>query len=312
MKKVSIIGSGNVGTNTAFFLAENGTASVTLVDVKPGVPTGKALDLMEAGPLRGYDINIKGYDQVGSIEGSDVVVIAAGRVRKPGEQRIDLFLDNAAIVKSVCEDIKKFAPNAVVVNVVEPIDSLTLVAQEALGFPRERVIGVGGLLTSTRIRYLVSNELKISPREVTALVIGPHRKSMVVLRDTVRVSGIPATELIGAQKLDTIIEIVRAAGDTILELAQHSTSFYAPSAAVTGLVEAICRDTKAILPVAMRLDGEYGVKDLAVGVPAQIGLSGVEKVLTLKLQENEQAEFRTAVDELRAAIEQARKRQSAK
>ncbi len=311
MKKVSIVGGGNVGTNTAFFLAENGTASVTLVDVKEGVPFGKSLDLMEAGPLRGYDTMIHGTNDVAEIAGSDVVVIAAGRVRKPGEQRIDLFLDNAKVVRAICEEIKKHAPNAVVVNVIEPVDSMTLVAQEALGFDRKRVLGVGGLLDSTRLRYAVACALDISPREITALVVGPHRQSMVVLRDSIRVAGIPAVTLLGADRLESLIEEVRTAGDTILQMAQHSTSYYAPSAAAQKLIEAICRDTHDVLPVSFRLEGEYDVKGLAVSVPAQVGLNGVEKVLPAPMSEKERQAFAAAAQELRAAIDSARKRESA-
>lgn len=311
MKNVSIIGGGNVGTNTAFFLAENGTASVTLVDVKEGVPTGKALDLMEAGPLRGYDTMIRGTNDIGAIEGADVVVIAAGRVRKPGEQRIDLYLDNAPVVRSICADVKRLAPNAIVVNAVEPIDSMTLLAQETLGFDRKRVLGVGGLLSSTRLRHAVASALDISPREVTALVVGPHRQSMVVLRDSVRVAGIPAVQLLGAEKLEALVEEVRTAGDTILQMAQHSTSYYAPSAAAQALIQAICRDTHDILPISFRLEGEYGIHGLAVSVPAQVGLSGVEKVLPAPMSEQEKKAFAAAADELRAAIDRAQKRQSA-
>ncbi len=298
MKQVSVVGSGNVGTNTAFFLAENRSASVTLVDVKEGISTGKALDLMEAGPLRGYDTFVRGSDSIEAIGGSDVVMIAAGRVRKPGEDRIDLFRDNAQTVEKICQDILRLAPNAVVVNCVEPVDLLTLHAQKTLGFDRKKVLGVGGLLSSTRLRYLVSAELDISPREVTALVIGPHRPNMVVLRDSIRVSGIPAEELIGTEKLDAIIDAVRAAGDTILQMAQSSTAYYAPSAAACSLVEAIARDRKAVLPVSMVLDGEYGVRDLAISVPARVGINGVESVRELELTEAEKQALRAALDDL--------------
>jgi malate dehydrogenase len=305
MKRVGIIGSGNVGTNTAFFLAENRVCAVTLVDIKDGVPKGKALDLMEAGPLRGYDTVIDGSSSIDSIAGCDAVVIAAGRVRKLGEHRMDLYRDNAATVKAICQEIRRLTPDAVVINMVEPVDSLTLLAQVTLGFERHRVLGVGGLLSSTRLRYLVSDALAISPREVTALIVGPHRRSMVVLKDTVRVSGIPAATLLGEERLDALIEEVRNAGDTILQMAQWSTAFYAPSAAGCALIEAVVRDTHAVLPVSMRLDGEYGLKDLSVGVPAQIGLQGVEKILSVRMNERERQAFEGACGELRELITQA-------
>jgi malate dehydrogenase len=302
MKRVSIVGGGNVGTNTAFFLAENGTASVNLVDIKEGVPLGKALDLMEAGPLRGYDTVIRGSNDIASIAGSDVVLIAAGRVRQPGERRTDLYKDNAETVREICANIKELAPGAVVVNVVEPVDALTLLVQEELGSERRRVLGVGGLLSSTRIRYLVSAALGISPREVTALIVGPHRRGMVVLYDTIRVSGIPAAMLLGAERLAEIVEEARQAGDVILEMAQTATSYYAPSAAVCALVEAVVRDTHAIMPVSVRVEGEYGVSGLCIGVPARVGAIGVEQILEVPLTAAEKKALAASVDELRAAI----------
>jgi malate dehydrogenase len=304
VKHVSIVGGGNVGTNTAFFVAENRAASVTLVDVREGITTGKALDLMEAAPIRGYDTRIQGADRIEAIEGSDVVLIAAGRVRRPGEERTDLYRDNAKTVAGICGQVKKLAPQALVVNVVEPVDLLTLLAQETLGFDRFRVMGVGGLLSSTRIRYLVSHAFGVSPREVTALVIGPHRRSMVFLRDTIRISGVPAAQLMDGATLDQLIEEARAAGDTILTLAQRSTSYYAPSAAAAALVEAVVRDTHALLPVSIRCQGEYGVSDLAVGVPAMIGAGGVERVIPVALSDSEEQAFRAAVTELSAARRQ--------
>jgi malate dehydrogenase len=303
MKRVSIIGSGNVGANTAFFIAENRTASVTLVDIKEGLGTGKALDLSEAGPIRRYDTAIRGSSSVADIEGSDIVVVAAGRVRSPGQSRDDLYRDNAPVMTRICEDIKRAAPAAVVINVIEPVDMITLCAQEALGFERTRVLGVGGLLSSTRLRYLVSHALGVSPQEVTGMVIGPHRPSMVVLRDTVRVSGIPVAKLLPPERFDGIINEVRDAGDTILQMAQRSTSFYAPSAAIAALVEAVARDTSAILPVSYRLEGEYGLNGICLSVPAQIGSNGVIRAIEVKMSEAEQVSFRGAVADLQTSLQ---------
>jgi malate dehydrogenase len=303
MKKVGIIGSGNVGANSAFFIAENRTASVMLVDVKEGLSIGKALDISEAGPIRRYDTGIRGDNDIGKISGSDIVVIAAGRVRAPDQSRDELFRDNAQLTARICEDIKRLAPDAVVINVVEPVDMITLLAQRLLGFDRMKVLGVGGLLSSTRLRFLVSNHLGVSSREVSGLVIGPHRPSMVILRDTVRVSGIPAQKLLTPEQFDSIGDEVRKAGDTILQLAQRSTSFYAPSAAIAALVEAIARDTKSILPVSIRLQGEYGLDDIAVSVPACIGAGGVDHVVSVKMSPEETKEFKNAADELRASLQ---------
>ena len=305
MKKVSIIGSGNVGANSAFFIAENRSASVTLVDVREGLPEGKALDLLEAGPIRRYDTTIRGAGSIEEIRDSDIVVIAAGRVRNPNETRDDLYRDNAELAGKICEDIKRLTPNAVIMNIVEPVDRITLLIQSLLGFDRRKVLGIGGLLSSTRLRYLVSNALGVSSREVTGMVVGPHRPCMVILRNTVRVSGIPVDKLLPKEKFDEIIEEVRSAGDTILHLAERSTAFYAPSAAVAALVEAVARDTRTILPVSFRLQGEYGLSDIAVSVPACIGSGGVDHVVPVKMNPSEEEAFQNAAAELRASIKGA-------
>jgi malate dehydrogenase len=301
MKRISIIGAGNVGTNTAFFIAERRAAKVLLVDIKDGVAAGKSLDLMEAGPVRDYATSIRGTVKIDDIAGSDVVIITAGRVRKPGERREDLYRDNAPTVRAIAEDIRRLAPAALVINQVEPIDLLTLLIQETLGADRFKVMGVGGLLTSTRIRYLVSNALQVSSREVTGLIIGPHHPSMVFLRDTIRVSGIPAAALLGEPRLLDLIEEARTAGDQILDLAQRSTSFYAPSAAAAMLIDAIVGNTKALLPVSVRCEGEYGIKGLAIGVPAYIGEDGVSGILQLKLSDADRAAFDQAAAALKSA-----------
>jgi malate dehydrogenase len=301
MKRISIIGSGNVGTNTAFFIAERRATDVLLVDIKDGVAAGKSLDLMEAGPVRDYVTAIRGSVRIDDIAGSDIVIIAAGRVRKPGEQREDLYRDNAPNVRAIARDIRRLAPGAVVINIVEPIDLLTLLIQETLGADRFKVMGVGGLLSSTRIRYLVSNALGVSPREVTGLIIGPHHPSMVFLRDTIRVSGIPAAALLSEPQLLQLIEDARNAGDTILELSQRSTSFYASGAAAAALVDAIVCNTKALLSVSVRCEGEYGVQGLAIGVPAFVGEHGVARILQLQLSAADRDAFDQAAAALKAA-----------
>lgn len=305
MIKVSIIGSGNVGANSAFFIAENRSASVTLVDIREGLPKGKALDLSEAGPIRGYDTRILGAGSIEDIHGSDIIVIAAGRVRNAAETRNDLYRDNAVLMNKICEDIKRLAPDSVIINIVEPVDRITLLVQKLLAFDRKKVLGIGGLLSSTRLRYLVSNALSVSAREGTGIVVGPHLPCMVILRDTVRVSGIPAEKLLPKDSFEAIIHEVRRAGDTILQLAEKSTSFYAPSAAVAALVEAVARDTGAILPVSFRLQGEYGLNDIAVSVPASIAAGGVSHIVEIQMNASEKEELRNAVAELRASMEDA-------
>jgi len=305
MKQVAIIGSGNVGANCAFFVAENRAASVVLVDVRQGLSTGKALDISEAGPIRHYDTAIRGTDDIREIAGSDIVVIAAGRVRRPGENREDLFRDNGQLVPRICADIREFAPEAAVINVIEPVDMTTLLAQELLGFERPRVLGVGGLLSSMRLRYLVSTALGVSPREVAGMVVGPHSPEMIVLRDTVRVSGIPAETLLATERFDSIIDDVRRADETILYMSQQSAAFYAPSAAIAALVEAIVRDTKAILPVSIRLEGEYGLAGIAVSVPARIGAGGAEQVIEVEMRAKDRADLQNAATLLRVSLGRA-------
>lgn len=305
MKRVCVIGSGNVGANCAFFIAENRAASVLLVDLKQGLSAGKALDISEAGPIRHYDTAIRGSDDIGAIRGSDVVVIAAGRVRKPGESREDLYRDNGQLLPRICADIGELAPGAVVINVIEPVDLTTLLAQKLLGFNRMRVLGVGGLLSSTRLRYLISNALGVSPRDVTGMVIGPHDSDMVILRGSIRISGIPAEKLISVKQFETILEEVRKADDAILYMSQQATAFYAPSAAVAALVDAIVRDTRVILPVSVRLEGEFGQSDIAVSVPAYVGARGVDRIVTVELSETECGEWGTAIASLRSSLERA-------
>jgi malate dehydrogenase len=305
MKQVSIVGSGNVGANCAFFIAENHTASVLLVDVKQGLSVGKALDISEAGPIRHYGAKIRGADDIQAIRGSDIVVIAAGRVRIPGESREDLFRDNGNLVEQICAGIRTLAPDAVVINVVEPVDMTTFLAQKLLGFDRKRVLGVGGLLSSMRLRYLVSMTLGVSPRDVTGMVIGPHHTDMVILRNTVRVSGIPVDKLLTSEQMESIVTEVRKADDTILYMAQQSTAFYAPSAAIAALVDAIVRDANAILPVCVRLDGEYDLKDIAISVPALIGGQGMEHVVPVSMNGMEAEEFGKAVAALRNSMERS-------
>ena len=305
MKQDSIIGSGNVGANCAFFIAENRTASVLLVDVKEGLATGKSLDISEAGPIRHYDTRIRGADSIQEIRNSDIVVLAAGRVRSPGESREDLYCDNGSVLSRICTDVRELAPDAVVINVIEPVDMTTLLAQNILGFDRKRVLGVGGLLSSTRLRHLVSRALGVSPREVTGMVIGPHHPDMVFLRNTVRISGIPAEKLLSKEQFDSIEGEVRKADDTILYMAQRSTAFYAPSAAIAALVNAIVRDANSILPVSIRLEGEYALHDIAVSVPARIGARGVEVVISVAMNAGEAEEFRNAAAALRISLKRA-------
>jgi malate dehydrogenase len=300
MKKVSVIGSGNVGVNSAFFIAETAAAHVTLVDVVAGISAGKALDLMEAGPIRGYRTTIAGSDDIAAIAGSDVVVLAAGVVRAPGQGRGENFQVNREIVKSIAASVKKLAPDAVVVVTTSPVDGMVKVFLDETGFDRHKVIGTGTLLDSTRLAAFVAEALDISPLDVTAMVIGSHTTRMVAVPQFTRVSGIPITELMSPEQIAQIIADTREAGVLIVELAKRSSAYYAPSAVITQIVEAICIDTKKVLPVSVLLKGEYEMHDVALSVPCKIGAAGIEEILQVDFGPEIMAAFVDSAEPVRS------------
>ncbi len=296
MKKITIIGAGNVGTSAALYIAEKNLGDVHLIDIQPGLARGKALDLMQAAPIRDYDIRITGSDDFADMADSDVIVVTAGKVRTPGMRRQDLLMANAEIVGSFPEVIRKTAPAAVVIVVTEPVDAMTYLLLKKTGFPPSRVMGLTGVLDVTRFRYYVAEELGVSAQDVSAMVIGGHHQYMVPVVKYTRVSGIPLNELFPPEKITEIISRVRDAGATIVEHLQHGSSFYTPGACVSEMVEAVVRDRKRILPVATLLQGEYGLDDICLGIPALIGKAGVEKVYRLKLAEEDLAALRKSAD----------------
>lgn len=283
MKKVSIIGGGNVGVNSAFFIAETAAANVTVVDIQPGISAGKALDLMEAGPIRNYRTTIAGSDDIGAIAGSDIVVVTAGFVRSPGQPRDQNFRENRAIVQGIAGHVADLAPEAVVIVVTSPVDGMLKVFLDASGFDRLRVLGTGTRLDCTRMASFVADALNISPRDVSAMVIGSHTTHMVPVPELTRVSGIPIAELMRPEQVSKLIADTREAGTLIVELAKRHSAYYAPSAVVTEIVEAISFDTKKVLPVSVLLKGEYGIHDVPLSVPCKIGRAGVEQILELDL-----------------------------
>jgi malate dehydrogenase len=300
MKKVSVIGSGNVGVNSAFFIAESAAAHVTLVDIVEGIATGKALDLMEAGPIRGYRTTIEGTNDIGAIAGSDVVVLAAGVVRSPGQGRGENFQANREIVKGIAANVKALAPDAVVVVTTSPVDGMVKVFLDESGFDRHKVFGTGTLLDSTRMASFVANALNISPLDVTAMVIGSHTTRMVAVPEFTRVSGIPITELMSPEQVAQVIADTREAGVLIVELAKRHSAYYAPSAVITQIVEAICIDTKKILPVSVLLKGEYEMHDVALSVPCKIGAAGIEAILEVDFGAEVMAAFVDSAEPVRS------------
>lgn len=303
MEKVSIIGSGNVGVATAFYLAEKGVANIMLIDILDGKAKGSALDLAEASPVRGYDVKIEGSSDFKDIKGSKVVVIAAGKVRKPNTLRYELLEENVKLIEPILEEIKKYAPKAIIVVLTEPITALTYYAWKKSGLNRMKVIGVAGKLDVTRVCEYTAEKLKVTPVEVSALVLGGHHKFMVIPPEFIRVCGIPITELLPKESIKEIISEAREAGTNILSLLKKQTSMYSPGAAVAETVGAIINDTKAIMCVSTCLDGEYDFKNTCLGVPVQLGKNGIEKIVELELSLEIQEELKESADVIYKTIE---------
>jgi malate dehydrogenase len=302
MSRVSIIGGGNVGANAGFFIAEKGVTDVLLVDIQPGLARGKMLDIMEAAPIRRYRNMLAGTDSIEDIKGSQLVVVAAGAIRAPGMRREDLFTANAGLIRSLAPQIARLAPDATVVIATEPVDSLTSLFVQKSGMPRTRVVGLGGILDSTRFRVLIARELNVSTEIVSAMVVGRHSDDMICLPRYSSVSGVPLPLLLSAERIASIIEETRTAGDLVVEMAKRSSSYYAPSAAVAELADSVHMNLNRIFPVSVQLQGEYGVNDAALSLPAVIGEKGVVRVLVPELSAKEKAVFLESAKKVAAAV----------
>jgi malate dehydrogenase len=287
--KVTVVGAGHVGATTAQRIAEKELADVVLVDIVEGMPQGKALDLMQSGPVEGYDSHLAGSNGYEQSAGSDVVVITAGLPRKPGMSRDDLLLKNAGIVKEVTENIARHSPEAILIVVSNPLDAMCHVARGVSGFPRQRVIGMAGVLDSARFRTFIAQELDVSVESTHAFVLGGHGDTMVPLARYSTVAGIPIPELIPPDRLEAIIQRTRDGGAEIVKLLKQGSAYYAPSAAAVEMVESILKNKKKILPCAAYLDGEYGISNLYVGVPLKLGRRGMEEVIQINLTAEEKA-----------------------
>ena len=303
-KKVSIIGAGNVGASTVLYLAEKGVADLVLVDVVDGLPVGKALDIMESGPMRKYEVDVAGSNSFAATAGSDVVVITAGLARKPGMSRTDLLAANSKIVGNVASQVAHYSPGATLIIVTNPLDIMCYVALESSGFALKKVIGMAGVLDSTRFRHFIADELGVSMEDTAALVLGGHGDTMVPLTRYTAVGGIPISELMSAETIERLVERTRNGGAEIVQLLKTGSAFYAPAASIAEMVEAILKDSQRILPVAAYLRGEYGIWDVFLGVPARIGANGVEEVLELNLTDEELAGLRLSADEVRKSVEE--------
>jgi malate dehydrogenase len=289
--KVSVIGAGNVGATLAQRLAELDLVDVALVDVVEGLAQGKALDLLEAGPVVGYDSQVSGATDYGITAGSHVVVITSGLARKPGMSRDDLVSANAKIVGEVTTAVMEHSPGAILVIVTNPLDVMTELALRVSGLPRTRVIGMAGILDTARFRTFLAAELKVSVRSVEAYVLGGHGDSMVPLRAGTTVAGVPVGRLVSPERLEEIVKRTRDGGAEIVSYLKTGSAFYAPSAAATQMVEAILLDRRQILPCAIRLEGEYGLQGVVMGVPVKLGANGVEEVIEVELTSSEREEL---------------------
>lgn len=301
--KVTVVGAGNVGGTTAQRLAERNYADVVLVDIVEGLPQGKALDILESGPVLGFDSNVIGTNSYEETAGSDVVVITSGSPRKPGMSRDDLLKTNQNIVGSVTAEIVKHSPDAILVMVANPLDAMCHVAMETSGFPRERVVGMAGILDTARYRAFIAQELGVSVRDVFALVLGGHGDTMVPLPSMATVGGVSITDLMPKDRVDAIVDRARNGGAEIVGLLQSGSAFYAPSAAAVEMVDAILQDQKRILPCAAYLQGEYGLNDLFVGVPVKLGAKGIEEVVELDLADSERSALEKSADSVRELVE---------
>jgi malate dehydrogenase len=307
--KVSVIGAGNVGANTALYIAERGHADVTLVDIVEGMPQGKALDLQQAAPLWRKGGSLTGSNDLAAVAGSDVVVMTAGFPRKPGMSRTDLLKANADIVRPAAEAVKKHAPHAYVVVVTNPLDVMAWLFWKVTGFPKHRVLGMAGILDSTRFRAFLAMELGVSGADVHAMVLGGHGDSMVPLPRFTTVSGIPIGELLSPERITAISQRTRDGGAEIVKLLKTGSAYYAPAMSAVEMVEAILTDQKRLVPCSVMLQGEYGMRDLFLGVPVILGAKGVEKIVELNLTAEELAalhksgkDVETAIAELSVAV----------
>ena len=306
-KKVTVIGAGNVGATTAQRLPEKELCDVVLIDIVEGFPQGKALDLTEAAPIEKHDAHLTGSNRYEASAGSDIIIITAGIPRKPGMSRDDLISTNAGIVKNVIQQVSKLSPKSILIIVSNPLDAMCHVAYEASGFPKNRVLGMAGVLDSARFRAFIAMELNVSVENTHAFVLGGHGDTMVPLPRYSTVAGIPITELLSKERIDALIDRTRKGGAEIVGLLKTGSAFYAPASAAVEMAESILKDKKKILPCAAYLEGEYGINDLFIGVPVKLGKNGIEEIIQISLTDDEKTALQKSADavaELKALMKQ--------
>ncbi len=301
--KITVVGSGFVGQTTAMRLLEKGLGDICLIDIIEGKPHGLALDLKEAAPVEGYEPTITGTNDYADTAGSDIVVVTAGFPRQPGMSRMDLLGKNASIMTSVIESVVPGSPNAIIIVVSNPLDEMTFLAADKSGFPKERVFGMAGVLDSARLRYFIAEELGVSTSVVEAMTLGSHGESMVALPRHARVDGKPLPELVDEQTLERLFQRTRDGGAEIVAFLKTGSAYFAPSASVTAMVNAVVNDTKEVLPVCAWATGQYGIDGVYVGVPARLGRGGVEEIVEMDLNEDEVGRLREAAEGIRSKCE---------
>ncbi|MFH2046449.1 MAG: malate dehydrogenase [Pseudomonadota bacterium] len=295
-KKVTVIGAGNVGATAAQRLAEKELCDVVLIDIIEGVPQGKSLDLMEAAPIEKHDSHITGANTYEASAGSDIIIITAGIPRKPGMSRDDLISTNAGIVKNVVKEVVKYSPDTIIIIVSNPLDAMCHVAYEASGFPKNRIIGMAGVLDSARFRAFIAMELNVSVENTHAFVLGGHGDTMVPLPRYSTVAGIPITELISKERIDELVKRTANGGAEIVSLLKTGSAYYAPASAAVEMAESILKDKKKILPCAAYLEGEYGINGLFIGVPVKLGSKGIEEIIQINMTDEETAALKKSAD----------------
>ncbi len=300
--KISVIGAGHVGATTALMLAQQHLGEIVLLDIVEGMPEGKALDMAEAGPVGRYESGLRGTGNYEDIGGSDIVVITAGLPRKPGMTRMDLLTKNATIAATAAGEVKKRAPDAIIVVVTNPLDVMTYVAWKTSGFPKQRVCGMAGVLDSTRFRYFVADALNVSVEDTQTMVLGGHGDSMVPLPRYTTVSGIPITELLPADQIEQLVTRTRKGGTEIVNLLKTGSAYYAPAASAVAMVQSIVHDSRRLLPASAYLEGEFGLKDVFAGVPVVLGRNGVERIVELKLTNEEKEMLRKSAEDVKKGI----------
>jgi len=301
-KKITIVGAGNVGATAAHWAAEKEIGDVVLVDIIEGVPQGKALDLLEAGPVEGFDTKVIGTNGYDETVDSDIVIITSGFPRQPGMSREDLLEKNREIIQSVTNEIVTRSPNCIIIMVTNPLDTMVYLAKKVSGFPKNRVMGMAGILDTARLRTFIAIELNVSVEDTQAFILGGHGDDMVPIPRYCTVAGVPITQLIAKEKIDKIVERTRKGGGEIVSLLKKGSAFYSPSASAIQMAEAILKDKKRIVPCAAYLEGEYGLNDIYFGVPVKLGSNGVEEVIEVELTDEEKAAVQKSADVVKKSI----------